>query len=309
VRMTIHALHPGPDELLPPSPFTGAQAQDYGISRSRLRALVESRSVRRVLTGVYVGAEEPDSIRLRCEAARLVTAPHVVLCDRTAAWIWGVDTFEYRELEVLPPLETWALRGRGRVTRRGCAGGARDLSSDDIVEVEGLKVTTPLRTSLDLACRLSQRAGLATVDAFMRDHELTKDELQRGLLRFRGRRGVVQARALVAVADGRSESHGESWVRLAIIEAGLPVPELQWWVDVDGVPTYRLDLAYPKHKIAVEYDGLAFHTTPEQRRDDKERREWLEEYGWTVIVVKRWMLTNAAITEWTGRISVALDPR
>jgi hypothetical protein len=308
--MTIRAaLRPVPDDLLPPAPFTALQARDLGISRSRLRAMVEARAVRRVLTGVYAGADEPDTIELRCRAARLVTAPHVVLCDRTAAWIWGIDTFDYRELEMLPPLETWALRGRGRVTRRGCSGGARDLSPDDIVEVEGLQVTTPVRTSLDLACRLSPRAGLATVDAFMRTHDLTHDELQRGLLKFRGRRGVVQARALVSVADGRSESHGESWVRLAIIEAGLPVPELQWWVDVDGVPAYRLDLAYPKHKIAIEYDGVAFHTTSEQRAADKERRKWLEDHGWTVIVVKRWMLTNAAITEWTDRIAAALDRR
>lgn len=307
--MTLSPLPNVLDLDLPPSPFTGRQAQDLGISRSRLRALEASRAVRRVLTGVYVGADEPDTIQLRCQAARLVVAPHVVLCDRTAAWIWGVDTFDYRELEVLPPLETWALRGRGRVTRRGCTGGARDLAPDDFVDVEGLQVTTPLRTSLDLACRLSQRAGLAAVDGFMRDHGLTRDDLQRGLLRFRGRRGVVQARALVAVADGRSESSGESWIRLAMINAGLPVPELQWWVDVDGVPTYRLDLAYPKHKIAIEYDGVAFHTTPEQRRHDRERREWLRDHGWTVIVVKRWMLSNAAVTEWTGRIAAALDPR
>lgn len=307
--MTLRALSPAAGSPLPPSPFTSRRAEEHGISRSRLRALVACRSVRRILTGVYAAAETPDTIEVRCRAARLVTAPHVVLCDRTAAWIWGVDTLDYRELEVPPALDTWSLRGCARVSRRGCSGGARDLAEDDVVDLDGLRVTTPLRTSLDLACRLSPRAGLAAVDAFMRVHGLTTDELQRGLLRFRGRRGVVQARALVAVADGRSESAGESWVRLAIIDAGLPVPELQWWVDVDGVPTYRLDHAYPKHKIAVEYDGVAFHSTPQQRRHDQERRDFLREHGWTVVVVKRSMLTNTAITEWTDRIRAAFDQR
>lgn len=305
--MSLSALRLVPDPALPPSPFTGHQAEEFGISRAQLRALVASRAVRRVLTGVYAAADEPDTIHVRCQAARLVTSPHAVLCDRTAAWIWGVDTLEYRELEVLPPLETWAPRGRARVTRTGCAGGARDLSADDIVDVAGLRVTTPLRTTLDLACRLSPRDGLATIDAFMREHELTKDDLQRGLLKFRGRRGVVQARALVSVADGRSESQGESWVRLAIIESGLPVPELQWWVDVDGVPTYRLDHAYPKHKVAIEYDGVAFHSTPERRQADQERRDWLHDHGWTVIVVNRFMLTNVEIRVWTDRIVAALN--
>jgi hypothetical protein len=288
------------------SPFTPHQALDAGISRKRLRALVDARSVRRVLTGVYAWSADPDSLMLRCRAARLVTAPHLVLCDRTAAWIWGIDCFDYRELEVLPPLETWALRGRNRVTRTGCLGGERDLSPEDVLELDGLKVTTPLRTALDLACRLTPRDALAVVDAFMRDHGLRQDELQQALARFRGRRGVVQARAVVAVADARSESPGESWVRWAMIESGLPAPELQWWVHVDGVPTFRLDMAYPKHRVAVEYDGREFHSSPGDRRHDEERREWLRRHGWTVIVVARSSLHSAAVRRWTDEVAEAL---
>lgn len=288
------------------SPFTLQQALEAGISRKRLRALVASRTVRRLLTGVYAWTDDPDTLRLRCRAARLVTPPHLVVCDRTAAWIWGVDTFDYKELEILPPLETWALRGRNRVGRKGCVGGERDLSPDDIVEVEGMLVTTPVRTALDLACRLSIREAVATVDAFMREHALTQFDLQRTLARFRGRRGVVQARAAVGVADPRSESPGESWTRVAIIDAGLPTPELQWWVEVDGVPTYRLDMAYPKHKVAVEYDGKAYHSSPEQRRRDEHRRGWLRDHGWTVIVVTRSMLSRDAAARWTDELAEAL---
>jgi hypothetical protein len=299
--------HPGsqrPGTLA--SPFTPKLALEAGISRKRLRALVDAKEVRRVLTGVYAWSSDADSVMLRCRAARLVTAPHLVLCDRTAAWIWGVECFDYRELEVLPPLETWALRGRNRVSRAGCQGGERDLWREDVVEVHGLTVTTPLRTALDLACRLTPRDALAVVDAFMRDHGIRTDELQRTLARFRGRRGVVQARAIVAVADARAESPGESWIRWAMIETGLPVPELQCWVHVDGIPTFRLDMAYPKHRIAIEYDGREFHSSPDQRRHDQERRDWLRAHGWTVIVVDRSKLSAAHVRGWTDQIAEAL---
>lgn len=305
--MTLPALLGPTGPLLPPSPFTVSQAADVGIDRDGLKALTASLAVRRVLRGVYVDAATEDSVLLRCAAARLVTAPHVVVCDRTAAWIWGVDTFDYRELELLPPVETWALRGHARVTRAGCVGGTRDLTPEDFVELHGLLVTTPLRTALDLACRLSARAGLAALDSFVREHGLTNEDFRRGLLRFSRRRGVVQARALCAAADGRSESHGESWVRQAMLEADLPRPDLQVWVDVEGVPTYRLDMGYPKHKVAVEYDGEKFHDTAEARRRDRERRAWLREHGWTVIVVTRHDLTLEAVPGWTRRIADALQ--
>lgn len=302
--MSTSALHL-PGSLR--SPFTAADAATIGISRSRLRALVKARTVRRVLTGVYAWADDPDTMELRCRAARLVTPEHVILCDRTAAWIWGVDAFDYAELEVLPPLETRALRGKNRLQRDGCIRGARDLATEDIVVMGGLLVTSPTRTALDLACMLSLRDGVATVDAFMREQRVTRPALESMLIRFRGRRGVIQARVVVALADGRSESHGESWTRVAMVYDGeLPMPELQWWIEVDGVPTYRLDMAYPKHKVAVEYDGHEFHTSPEQREHDRRRRAWLEEHGWTVIVVDRSMLTQARIGRWTDEVREAL---
>ena len=302
--MTTPAVQP-PSSLT--SPFTAPDAESAGLTRSRLRAMVKARTVRRVLTGVYAWADDPDSIELRCRAARLVAPDHVIVCDRTAAWIWGVDAFAYHELEVLPRLETRALRGKNRLQREGCIRGARDLATEDIVVMGGLLVTSPARTALDLACMLSLRDTVAVVDAFMRDHRVTRLELESMLRRFRGRRGVIRARVVVALGDGRSESPGESWTRVAMVHDGeLPMPELQWWVEVDGVPTYRLDMAYPKHKVAVEYDGREFHTSPEQRERDLQRRAWLEEHGWTVIVVTRSMLTHAGVGRWTDRVRDAL---
>lgn len=59
-------------------------------------------------------------------------------------------------------------------------------------------------------------------------------------------------------------------------------------VDRDGVGLYRLDLGWPDRKIAVEYDGLEFHSRPDDVRRDARRREHLaRQWGWHAIGVGR----------------------
>ncbi len=71
---------------------------------------------------------------------------------------------------------------------------------------------------------------------------------------------------------------------------------------VAGKPKYRLDLAYPHAKIAIEYNGEEFHSSDEDVAADAERRDWLERHGWTVIVVDKNSFTDEAIAVWIGQI-------
>ena len=290
----------------PPSPFTWADARAAGISRKRLDAAVECRLVRRVLQGVYVDAGLEDTPLLRAQSAKRVVSPHSVLCDRTAAWVLGCDVHDYWELDVVPPIESYVLRGHDPTDRLECAGGTRDLQPGDWCEVGGVRVTTPIRTAMDLGCKFDRRSGLAAMDALMRRYDFTVDDMMRMLPRYFRRRGVRRLRTIVALGDPRSESRSESWVRLEIIDRGLPVPELQHWVWIDGVPTYRLDLAYPHARVAVEYDGEDFHSTPEQRERDRSRRVTLRELGWTVIVVTKADFSAERCDAWIRRLRDAL---
>lgn len=295
--------------LFPDRPFTLAHAAELGISRNRLHLAVRDGVLRRVLRGVFVRVDLPDTVDLRAAAAALVVGPTSVVTDRTAAWIHGVDVFTHGEHEILPPIESCVLRWHSRTRRDGVDGRTRDLLPEDVMEINGLRVTTPLRTALDLGCCLRRRDALAALDAFMRQHGLSHEELSRGSIRYFRRRGVVQLRQLIPLADPRAESQRESWMRLAIIDAGLPCPEPQYWIEIDGVPTFRLDLAYPRHRVAIEYDGEEFHDrTAEQKRHDAERREWLERNGWTVIVVKVGDFTGAALDRWLTELRDALRP-
>jgi hypothetical protein len=272
---------------LPTVPIAWRGAADHGLTPARLRLAVRRRWVRPVLRGVYLRADIPLTTNLKLRAAGLVISSASVACDRTAAWIWGVDVYGVRELDEVPPVETYVLRGKRRTERRGVRGGERDLLPSDWVEIDGVKVTTPLRTATDLGCILGRRQALAAMDALMRAHGFERRDLLRTLTRYHRRRGVVQLRELVPLVDPRAESQPESWTRLELVDHGLPAPQVQWWVNVDGVPTYRLDLAYPHARIAVEYNGEEFHSSDADRERDRVRRDWLEAHGWTVIVVDR----------------------
>lgn len=290
----------------PGTPFTYAEVEKLGITRSRLRAALEAREIRRVLRGVYVRAEVLDTTHVRIQAARRVISPFAVVCDRTAAWLHGIDVLEFHELDVIPPLETYVLRGHDPTDRAECNGGTRDLRPEDYRVIDGLPVTTPLRTAMDLGCKLSRRDALAALDAFMRKFGLTHADMRRLLPRYFRRRGVVQLRQLIPLADPRAESQGESWTRIEIADAGLPLPQLQHWVLVGGQPTYRLDLAYPHAKVAVEYDGREFHEGDEQCELDRRRRKWLRDRGWVVIVVDKDSFTPDALSAWLRELRQAL---
>lgn len=78
----------------------------------------------------------------------------------------------------------------------------------------------------------------------------------------------------------------------------------------NGVPAYRLDFAYPRHLVCIEYDGVEAHfTDPAQAERDQERRRWLREQGWTVIVVRAGDFTGARLDRWIDRVRSALLER
>ena len=118
-----------------------------GLTRQRGYGRCVSRPgcVRRVLHGVYLRARRRASrMQVKLAAAARVISPNAVACDRTAAWIWDVDAFSYGELDVVPPLETFVLRGRHRTDATETSGRrARPRRRDDWVEVDGVKVTDP----------------------------------------------------------------------------------------------------------------------------------------------------------------------
>ncbi len=261
---------------LPPDfPFTGAQALALGVSRQNLRTMLARGLVRRMLQGVYVAAQARDDMDLRAHALSLVVPDGAVVTDRTAAWLHGVDLLPRSSGRTPPPVNVFHTSDT-RMRRPGVAAGRRGLLPSDITVVQGVRVTTALRTALDLGRLLWRYDALAAIDGFLRigvPHDLLILEIGR----FRGFRGVRQLRALAPLGDGRAESPGESALRLNWYDACLPRPVLQFWLyDDAGVPIYRLDIALPELWYAAEYDGEENHISDEDREYDESRRSWCE---------------------------------
>lgn len=293
----------------PPQPFRVRDAETFGLTGAEVRAAAREGVLDRVARGVYQRADIVDDVATRARVVACAVAAHHVAVDRTAAWLHGVEMLTLDEQVLPPPIESCALRGKDPSRRPELDGRTRDLAPGDIMTLGDVRATTPLRTALDLGCHLRQREAFAAMCLLARRHAFTARDLVRELPRFRGRRGVVQLRVLAPLVDPRVESHREAWTLLEIIGACLPTPTPQWWVEIDGVPTYRLDFAYPLARVCVEYDGFDHHLRiPDQREYDERRRRWLRENGWTVIVIRKGDFADGASARWTRELHEALRP-
>ncbi|ABL82039.1 MULTISPECIES: type IV toxin-antitoxin system AbiEi family antitoxin domain-containing protein [unclassified Nocardioides] len=273
----------GPSFPLPADvPFTRAAAGAAGLSRRALDRLVSEGLVRRPIKGVYVGTHLLDSLALRAACLRLVVPEDCVVVDRHAGWLHGAEMIlapnEHLELR---PLSLFRPSGHGRLRNALAASGERNLRPDEIMEVQGLRVSTPLRTAWDIGRVRWTDEAISGLDAMFRLGRFTREEFLDGIPRFGRMRWVTTLRAIGPLADGRAESPGESVLRLRCIECGvLVVPQVE--VFRDGRIFARIDLADEDLQVGFEYDGAEWHSSPAQLRHDQERRAELVDDGWLI---------------------------
>jgi very-short-patch-repair endonuclease len=114
--------------------------------------------------------------------------------------------------------------------------------------------------------------------------QTTEANLRQAIADYPGRRGLRRLRRALALLDDRAESAQESRVRVILLEAGITGFRVNHWVTATNGKRYRIDIAFPGRKLAVEYQGV-HHNDPEQWRKDVTRRAALEADGWTVLEI------------------------
>ncbi|MGW4475744.1 hypothetical protein [Nonomuraea sp. NPDC004354] len=211
------------------------------------------------------------------DRARLFTGlvPGSTACHRTAAHVWGLHALDDSEDEW--PVELAVPRA---THLPGCTVHQVSLPPADVTEHRSVRVTTPERTAVDCARHLPRRDGVAIVDQFLRrgvDHDAL----------MRRATGFGRLWETLAMADRGAASPRETWLRVILVEGGLPRPATQIRVDLPGDRLAYLDLGWPAHFLGVEYDGHEHHSSPADRRRDANRRAALREAGWRVIPVRR----------------------
>jgi AbiEi antitoxin C-terminal domain len=266
-------------------PFSLPTYRPTPADRILVRNAVRDGELRQLLRGVYLGANVELTVEMRCAAVALVLPSGAAIARRTAAWLFGVDARLPGEHHSPVVLECVVPHGIEPLSRPGVRCYGTRLTAEDLCQIQTLPCTTPTRTALDLLRWLPAHMGLGAADALAHRGLVTGGELLAATERFAGDRGIAQARRLAGLLEPKTESFGESWTRLRLIEAGFPPPTAQIPVlDAGGSVIYRLDLGWLERKLAAEYDGLEFHSSPEQLAHDGRRRERLaSEFGWTVI--------------------------
>lgn len=263
----------------------------HGLGRTDIARQVRAGTLVRVRRGAY---RPPGPLSDEASHRQLVLAslprvhPDAVVSHASAAALYGL------------PVPRNAL-GRVTVTRDRRGRGHADspvhvvgcpLTDDDVVVTAGILTTSLARTVVDVARSQEFRWGVAAADAALRLGLGTADLAQQ-VERARRRPGNARARAVVAFADVRAESAGESISRVALALEGVPTPELQLEVWVAGVFLGRSDFGWRDGRVLGEFDGKIKYgrlLRPGQSAADivmaeKAREEALRDAGWGVV---RW---------------------
>lgn len=275
-RMIVSAvgMHPQP---LPPelrSAFHVRDADAYGIPRRRLSA----RDLRSPFHGVRIARTHPlDDVEARCRAflPRMVGAQF--FSHSTAAALWGMPLpfhpDERLHVSAVPPAR--------EPRTEGVVGHRTMVPSDGITLLADLPIATRVETWAQLGSLIPFEDLVAAGDwALSRGDSIS--DLDEAARRARRRGAVALREALEFVRPG-AESPRETAVRLVLVQAGLPEPELNWTLcTAHGVFVARLDMAFPDQRVAVEYDGRQ-HAAADQFRRDADRWRAIADEGWTLI--------------------------
>lgn len=258
--------------------FTLAQALTC-YTRAEVRARVDSDRWVAVHHGTYRLASAATTPGLRVASAGLSVGRPLIACLHTAAELHGFGIL----IEAATHVATSPSRPLSR--RPDLWPHQLELRTSDVTELGGgIWATTPARTAVELARTLPRLDALPVLDAAIAAGSCTRDSLADELCLHAGRPGVVQARELVGIADGRAESPQESRLRLRCHDARLPSPTPQQPVlDRLGHPRYWLDLGWEDVMVGLEYDGVDGHTGRAALRHDRRRHNWLTDDGWEIF--------------------------
>lgn len=261
--------------------FSRAQAAAAGATVGVIRRRVQAGRWVRVHRDVFRIAGAPTSWLQRLSAALLRSDDAAAASHRSALAVWALAGSTPGPLEITIP------RDRRRHALDGVIVHSIDLPRADVTVRQGIRVTTVTRTLIDLAAVVSVDLVEEALDDALRRGLTSMAKLRRRVteLSARGRPGPPVIRMLLALRDGsraRSESVLETRLLRESRKAGLPRPEQQFRVAVGG-RTYRLDFAYPRHRVAIEMDGFRHHSGRRAWEHDRERLNALTALGWRVL--------------------------
>lgn len=253
--------------------FVGSEAVRVGrLSPYQLRT-----RFRAIYPDIYVADYAAPSLRTRSVAAWLWSGRRGVLAGLPAAALHGSGWIDDDE-----PIE---LIWRNPHPPEGVITRDQRIEQDEVTRLVGLPVTTASRTAYDLARQLPTGEAVARLDALMRATPFSHEDVLLLAKRYAGARGMRRLRVALPLVDPGEASPKETWLRLLLIDAGLPLPTTQIPVQQNWRLVCVVDMGWERYKVAVEYDGDHHRANRRQYARDQGRLRKLEELGWIVVRV------------------------
>lgn len=234
------------------------QLAELGLGRGAIAHRIERGLLHPLHRGVYLWGAPASSLLGRAQAAVLACGVDAVMSHDAAGALWGIRPPPAGLLDVT--IACRRVRIEGLRTHEAGAVVAAEVRA-----IEGVPVTSPARTLLDVAPRIAARDLAAAVELAQVKRLVTKRQLQAVIARFPRRAGVSALRALAAErAFTRSEA--ERRLLTLLRAARLPRPELN--ATAEG---WEVDVLWPRHRVVLEFDSYAFHATRAAFERDRRR--------------------------------------
>jgi hypothetical protein len=253
--------------------FIGSEAISCGaLNEYQLR-----RWYRRIFPDVYISKWDEASLDDRIRGAWLWSRRGAVIAGAAASALYGAQW-----VGVNTPIElvSKSARPQGELIVRN-----ETLGADEVSAVKRLPVTSVARTAFDLGRHLPRGQALARLDALMRATPFSFEDVCMLEKRYRGARGLRRLRGVLPLVDGGAASPKESWLRLLLMDAGLPKPQTQIPVHDGWRLIGVLDMGWDEYMVAAEYDGDQHRADRRQYVRDQWRLRKLAEMGWIVVRV------------------------
>lgn len=253
--------------------IVGAEALAAGkLTRYQLQ-----RRYRLLFPGVFVPRDAVPTLRDRTYAAWLWSKRRAVVPGLAASTLHGASWID-RDI----PVELVLRKGR---PHPGIVIRDDGLGPGEVARVGGVPVTTASRTAFDLGRRLGRDKAVTRLDALAWSTRYAVADVRALIDSHPGVRNLRRLPAVLDLVGAGAASPKETWLRLLLIDAGLPRPETQIPV-VDGWRTVGiLDMGWPTALVAAEYDGDHHRTDRRQYVKDIRRHRELERLGWLVVRV------------------------
>ena len=256
------------------SPFTRGQAVRQGVTDEELGG----PHFQRIYHGVYVRAGVSVDVAVRARAALLIAPPGSYASHHTAGLLWGSWLPKTSDTHISVPCGHRSIRN-GVVAHRADP-------EFRTVRHRGILTSEPTAVFLQLAqSRLPLVDLVALGDGLVRRRRTTPKALIAAAAVYQGK-GARLARRTAAYVRSGVDSPTESRLRMLLVLAGLPEPEVNHIIrHADGEWRQRFDLCYLALRLIIEYDGVQHLRNKKQWSHDLLRREQLEREGWRIIVI------------------------